>query len=160
MPEHCCMLSWRESNIFRVLLWIHCPARPSGTPSWSTPQRLSDGDGIVISISCPTSSYCGAVETTPYTGDFLYDSVSGGTWTQPGTLPSFGYGTYYSSVSCQPNSTSATCVVVGYCSCNTYPDAVGITSTNAGSTWAGGPEENVPSNQDYELSQVSCPTAT
>ena len=109
----------------------------SANSTWSTPQNV-DGSNDLISVSCPTTTFCMAITDLGQAS-----SWNGSTWSVPQIANPLGTGLY--SVSC-PTSTFCMAVVN-----NSYA------FTWNGSTWT---LSQITNTGGTDLYSVSCPTST
>jgi hypothetical protein len=103
--------------------------------SWSSPDEIDAGRGLV-SVSCPTASFCAAVDDN---GNVL--TYDGGSWSSPDEIE-HPYGGYLVSVSCP---TARFCAAV---------DKSGNVFIYDGSSWSS--PDSIDAGQ--VLISVSCPT--
>lgn len=136
------------------------PSVAQAAPSlWSVTRSPDAGAGSdpgnqLLSISCPTSTFCMAVgywsvESPTYETQTLIESWDGSTWSldsSPELISSYLYG-----VSC---SAPTSCMAVGYSSSN-YVDQQTLAESWNGSQWSISPTPS-PSPTSGQLEGVSC----
>jgi hypothetical protein len=106
--------------------------------SWGAPSTIDPNTGGLSSVSCPTTTFCAAVDSS---GNAL--TFNGATWTKPTRLDTTGYAGNLTAVSCAPSSF---CAAV---------DNSGNVETYNGTSWS------TPVNVDINgLTSVSCPSAS
>ena len=116
---------------------------PAEALSWSSPLSIDSSGGSLLSVSCPSASFCVAVD---YPGNAL--TWNGNSWSSPVSVdpynPTTGLGGALTSVSCP---SASFCAAV---------DGFGNALTWNGSSWSN-PLSIDPS---AGLSSVSCPSAS
>jgi hypothetical protein len=115
-------------------------AGTSGTGTWSAP-RLIDRNELLASVSCPSASFCVAVDGSG--GNAI--TYNGKSWSAPKRIDT-GTGQAVMSVSCP---TASFCVAV---------DNLGRAITYNGKSWSA--PKDIDTVQFPELLSVSCPTAS
>ena len=128
---------------------------------WSAPTSVDPSGGGLTSISCPSTSFCTAID-----GDGYAMSWNGASWSAP-TLVASGSSVitspYSGAAPCDPNST-------GFCSvsCPSSDFCVAVGGQSAyswnGSSWSSpvaiDPDSEQPNQSNGVLSGISCPSAT
>ena len=109
----------------------------SAAPSWSAPATIDPGGAAPVSVSCPSTSFCAAVDGS---GDALFYDGSG--WSAPAPVDA-GDGPLFSV-----SSAAATFCVAG--------DGNGQVFTYDGTSWS--PPDDV--NGIAVVNSISCPTTT
>jgi hypothetical protein len=123
-----------------VVRYVARPSAPAQSPtprlSWGAPASFDSG-GEVTSVSCPSSSYCAAVD-----GNGNIMSYNGAAWTRAQTSED------------QLNSVS--CASASYCAAVGYDGGGGNVFSYNGVAWSA-PESL---DEGYKLHSISCPTTT
>ena len=133
-------------------------AESGGVWTWSMAQHVflnQVGAARLNSVSCPTTTTCLAVGSSPLQGDYALGTESGGTWTwttQTGSAASAGL----AGVSCV---SSTFCVAVGSDSVN-LPFFTTATLAGSDVTWTADVMMSTDSSGDGVLTGVSCTTTS
>ena len=114
-------------------------AANSGTNTWGSPQLIDPDRGHVTSVSCPTPSFCAAVDEAGYA--LTWD---GSTWSSPAAID------VANAVSGR-NLDSVSCPTASFCMAM---DQVGTVFTWNGEGWSSAQQAG------GGLSLVSCPTSS
>jgi hypothetical protein len=130
-----------------ALVFLQAKPASAAAPSWSSPSQI-DPDSYLSSVSCPSASFCAAVEwthgTQPSGGNVL--TYNGSSWSSPSDIDP---GNNLASVSCP---SASFCVAV---------DDQGNFVTYNGSSWSSpSPVDQSDSDLALGLDSVSCPSAS